>query len=90
MRSVLITTEYRGVFFGLVSDDADLTQRTLTNIKSCRMAINWRNGKGVQGLASDGPDNQCKIGSASDVEVMHGVTAVFTVTEEACKKWMAA
>lgn len=90
MKAVLITTEYRGVFFGQVSKEDDLTQRTLTNIKNCRMAINWRNGKGVQGLASDGPDSQCKIGSASDVEVMHGVTAVFTVTKEAAKKWLAA
>ncbi len=90
MKSILITTEYRGVFFGLVERDVDLTQKTLTNIKSCRMAINWRNGKGVQGLASDGPDNQCKIGSMSDVEVMHGVTAIFTVTEEAKEKWLTA
>lgn len=90
MKAILITTEYRGVFFGLVAPETDLTQRTLTDIKSCRMAINWRNGKGVQGLASDGPDNNCKIGSASDVEVMHGVTAVFTVTDEAREKWMAA
>lgn len=90
MKAILITTEYRGVFFGLVEDTADLTQRTLTNIKNCRMCINWRNGKGVQGLAADGPDNNCKIASASDVEVMHGITAIFTVTEEAKEKWLSA
>ncbi len=90
MKAVLITTEYRGVFFGLVSPEADLTQRTLTDIKNCRMAINWRNGKGVQGLAADGPDNNCKIASASDVEVVHGVTAVFTVTDKAKEKWLSA
>ena len=90
MKAVLLCTEHKAVFFGLVDSEADLTERTLTNIKNGRMAINWRNKKGVMGLAKDGPDSLCKIGVAADIDVLHDITAVFAVTEEAKEKWMLA
>lgn len=90
MKAILITTEHRGVFFGLVKPETDLTQKMLTNVKQARMAINWRNGKGVMGLAESGPDSNCKIGSPADIETIHDVTAVFSVTDEAKEKWIAA
>lgn len=90
MKSVLITTQHRGVFYAEVEDTTDLSERTLKNLKNARMAINWRNGKGVMGLAGDGPDSQCKIGKPADIEILHDVTAVFSVTDEAKEKWMSA
>jgi len=89
LKAVLLCTEHKGVFFGLVKPETDLTQRTLTNIKNGRMAINWRNGKGVMGLAEAWPDDKCKIGAAADIEVLHDITAVFTVTDEAKEKWIS-
>lgn len=41
MKNVLITTQHRGVFFAQVEDGADVSARTLTNLKNCRMAIYW-------------------------------------------------
>mgnify|MGYP000644476292 CR=1 FL=1 len=37
MKNILVTTQHRGVFFAQVDDNSDLTQRTLTNLKNCKM-----------------------------------------------------
>jgi hypothetical protein len=62
----------------------------LTNLKNCRMAIYWGTTKGVMELANDGPNKNSKIGSPADVDVMHDVTAVFSVTDKAAEKWTLA
>jgi hypothetical protein len=87
MKNVLITTKHRGVFFAQVEDATDLTQPILTNLKNCRMAIYFGTTKGVMELASDGPTKSSKIGAAADVDVMHDITAVFSVTDKAAEKW---
>jgi len=90
MKNVLITTKHRGVFFAQVEDTTDLTQQILTNLKNCRMAIYFGTTKGVMELASDGPTKSSKIGAAADVDVMHDITAVFSVTDKAAEKWLSA
>lgn len=90
MKSILITTQHRGVFFAQVEDSADLTQRTLTNLKNCRMAIYWSTTKGVMELASDGPNKGSRIGAPADLDVIHDVTAVFNVTPKAEAAWSIA
>lgn len=85
MKNVLITTEYRGVFVAQADESVELTARTITNLKNGMMVINWRNGKGVQGIAADGPVN-CKLSAMTDIPVLHGVTAVFEISDEAAKK----
>lgn len=87
MKSVLICTHHRGVFYGEVADDCDLTQRSITNIKNCRMAIYWGTTKGVMELAQSGPTSKSRIGAPADVEILHDVTSIFHVTEEAKAKW---
>lgn len=87
MKSILITTKHRGVFYGEVSKDTDLSQRTLQDVKNARMCFNWRNEKGVMGLASDGPDHNCKWGEPADIEYIHDITAIFTVTDKAKAAW---
>ena len=49
MENVLITTEHRGVFLAQVKTGADLTSKTLTDLKNGLMVVNWRNGKGGSG-----------------------------------------
>jgi len=89
MKSILITTAHRGVWFAQVTADADLTQKTLTGLKNCRMAIYWNTKKGLQELAAIGPNSGSKISVASGIEVIHDVTAVFTVSEEAAAVWLS-
>lgn len=39
------------------------------------------------GLASDGPDDKCNWGEPADIEVLHDITSVFTVTDKAKAAW---
>lgn len=89
-KSVLICTQHRGVFFGEVPADTDMTQRTLTDVENCRMAIYWGTTRGVMELAETGPTDKSRIGATANVEVIHDVTAIFTVTDEAREKWTSA
>lgn len=86
-KPVLVTTQHRGVFYAEISESTDLTQSTLTDLKNARMAIYWGTKRGVMELAEVGPNNNSKISAKADIPVLHGVTAVFSVTEEAAKKW---
>lgn len=88
-KPVLITTEHRGVFFGFLPKDTDLTQRTLTDIKGARMAIYWGTERGVMQLAESGPTNKSRISAPATIDVLHDITGVFSVTEEATKKWIS-
>lgn len=90
MKSVILTTEHRGVFFGQVADDADLTTKTLKDIKNARMAISFGTTKGIMELAETGPTSNSKIGAPADIEVLHDITAVISVSDEAREKWISA
>lgn len=90
MKNILVTTQHRGVFFAQVEESTDLTAKMLTNLKNCRMAIYFNTTKGVMELAQDGPNKGSRIGAPADVDVMHDVTAVFSVTDKAAEKWLAA
>lgn len=90
MKNILVTTQHRGVFFAQVEDSTDLTPKMLTNLKNCRMAIYWNTKKGILELAEVGPNSGSKIGSPADVDVLHDVTGVFSVTDKAAEKWLAA
>ena len=85
-RHVLITTEYRGVYFGeLVSHDVDKRQCVL---KNARMCLYWSpETNGVDGLASRGPNGQCKIGSLAPKIWLPGLTSVVDCSPEAVKAW---
>ena len=90
MKNILVTTAHRGVFFAQIEESTDLTQKMLTNLKNCRMAIYWATTKGIMELAADGPNKNSKIGAPADVDVLHDVTAVFLVSDKAAEKWAAA
>lgn len=88
MKNVLLTTLHRGVFFGQIDEGADLTETTLTNIKNARMAIRWHTKNGVMELCGEGPNKNTKVGDSADIAVLHDITAVFDVTDEAAEKWL--
>ncbi|MCP4900080.1 MAG: hypothetical protein GY906_24180 [bacterium] len=86
MKPVLITTEYRGVFAGLIPDDQDLKARSMP-LNEARMAIYWGTTKGVMELCETGPTDQSKISSKADIPMLHGIAAVIAITAEAWEKW---
>jgi hypothetical protein len=85
-QAVLVTTEFRGVFFGYVKNDRKLPEEiTLTKVRNC---IYWASSMGgFLGLASKGPDDQCRIGAEVPELRLFKVTSVSPVSDEAVKKW---
>lgn len=86
LRPVLVTTEYRGVFYGMASDTSGDTI-TLYDARNC---IYWPSSNGgFLGLASEGPADGARIGSVVNQIELRKVTSVSEMTEEAAKKWRA-
>ena len=86
-RPVLVTTEYRGVFFGYAEDTSGDTI-VLTN---CRNCIYWPSTQGgFMGLASEGPVSGSRIGARVERFEARKVTAVVEMTEAATAAWEAA
>lgn len=88
MKNVIITTEQRGVWFAQVEEGKDLTPKTLTGLRNCKMAIYWGTERGLQQLAQSGPTKDSRISEPCDIDVLHNVTAVFAVTDNAAEVWM--
>lgn len=86
MKPVLVTTLHKGVFFGYVPANQDMTARTLA-LTDARMAIYWGTTGGVAELAATGPTSRSKIGSKADIPCLHDITAVWAVSPEAERKW---
>lgn len=86
-RPVLVTTEYRGVFFGYATDTSGDTI-TLNRARNC---IYWpsENG-GFGGLASEGPAKGSRIGARVDRIEIRKITAVAEVTPVAVAAWEEA
>ena len=86
-RSVLVTTEFRGVFFGW-SDETSGDTVTLKNARNC---IYWPSGNGgFGGLASEGPAKGSRIGAVISQIELRKVTAVAEVSPVAAQAWEAA
>lgn len=83
-RPVIVTTEYRGVFFGYATDTSGDTI-TLTNARNC---IYWsaKTG-GFMGLASKGPGAGSRIGERVEKIELRKVTAVLEVSANAAAAW---
>jgi len=85
-KAVLVTTEFRGVFFGYVENDGKLpSEITLSKVRNC---IYWSSDcGGFLGLAANGPTSSCKIGVEVPELRLFKVTSVSPVSDEAAKKW---
>lgn len=85
-RAVLVTTEFRGVFFGY----ATKTDGDTIKLRAARNCIYWASSVGgFQGLAESGPDAKCRIGAPADIE-LRKITCVAEVTDKAAGAWSAA
>lgn len=85
-RPVIVTTVHRGVFFGYTTD----TDGATIALKRARLCVYWSADlRGFMGLATVGPNSNCKTGPAADIE-LRDITSVVAVTPEAVQKWEAA
>lgn len=84
MRPVIITTEYRGVFFGYADD----TSGDTVVLKNARNCIYWSaETGGFMGLASKGPGKGSRIGERVEQIELRKVTAVIEATKAAATAW---
>lgn len=82
-RAVIVTTSYRGIFFGYATN----TSGDTIKLRAARNCIYWPAGqRGFVGLASTGPIQGARVGPAADME-LRGVTAVLECTPEAVAAW---
>ena len=88
-QAVLVTTKFRGVFFGRLVEDIHLPEEiTLSDARNC---IYWSADiNGFLGLADTGPDKSCKIGARVASLRLFSVTSITPCTEEAVTAWMSA
>jgi hypothetical protein len=85
-RAVLVTTEYRGVFFGYAKDTSGET----IQLRASRNCLYWPpENKGFLGLASMGPQKGSKVGPAADIE-LRKITCVAEVDAAAVAAWESA
>ena len=89
MIPVLVTTQHRGVFAGLVPEGHDMAMKDFP-LKSAKMAIYWGTTKGVMQLAKTGPTDKSRISAEADIPMLHDVTAIFHITGEAWEAWKKA
>lgn len=81
---LVVTTAHRGVFFGY----AEPTTEKIIKLEHARMCVYWSNDvKGVVGLASVGPSEECRIGPAAPAITLQDITSIMEVTPEAEAKW---
>lgn len=87
-RPVVVTTEFRGVFFGYVKDDSKSPERI--ELEQARMCVYWSTDvKGVVGLAATGPTKECRVTHSIPSMTAYKVTAVLDCSPEAAEKWEA-
>lgn len=86
LRPVLVTTEFRGVFFGYATD----TTGDIITLTRARNVVYWpAANKGFLGLTETGPLAGSKVGPAADIE-LRKITCVAEVTEQARVAFEAA
>lgn len=85
-KPVIVTTEFRGVFFGYIKDDKNLPNEvTLTSARNC---LYWSSSVGgFMGLASQGPNSDCKIGKRVSEITLYKITSVTPVDTAAIEAW---
>lgn len=85
---VVVTTEHRGVFFGMLDTNDEAAK--VVSIKDAQMCVYWSaDVQGVLGLAATGPSKSCKVTPKVPKITLQGVTSVMDATPEAAKAWQA-
>ena len=89
MKPVLVTTKYRGVFFGYLNEEPNGPGKLV--LKAARNCLYWSaDVKGFLGLAAAGPTENCRIGPQVERITLYGITSITPVAAEAVAKWEEA
>ena len=87
MIPVLVTTEHRGVFFGMVPEMPESLSGEIV-LRDARNCLCWSAGvRGVFGLAAAGPSEDCRVGPKVPEMRLAKVTSVSLCTPEAAERW---
>jgi len=85
---VMVTTSHRGVFFGYLDDRQPNAETKTVTVARARNCGYWsRSMGGFVGLATVGPDAECRIGPAAPEMMIYDVTSIVTCTPEAATRW---
>ena len=85
-QAVMVTTEFRGVFFGYMTEMPKNGSMTLKRAQNC---VYWSaDVKGFMGLAATGPTKSCKVGPAVPSITLNKITAVVEVSAKAEEAWL--
>jgi hypothetical protein len=88
LKPVIVTTEYRGVFFGYLKADHSPGRVILTRARNC---IYWSSDvRGFVGLAATGPSESCNVGPETPEMTLFGITSIAACTPAAVEAWRAA
>lgn len=92
-RYVMVTTAHRGVFAGVLKSYTEPTKKkpATATLKDARLAVRWSSEmRGFLGLASIGPDADCRISPSAPEIMLTDVTSITDVTRDARERWEAA
>ncbi len=85
MVKVVVTTEFRGVFFG--SMESPMVDRVLI-LENARNCLYWPvENKGFLGLVAQGPLEGARVGPAVPLLTLTCVTSVSECTPDAVARW---
>ena len=80
----VVTTDKRGVFFGVVTNK----KKDSLTLKEAQMCVFWSSEiRGVLGLASSGPNANCRVTKKIPSIDLNGVTSIMDCTKEAIEEW---
>lgn len=83
-KPLLITTARRGVFFGY----GQPTKESTITLRNARMCVYWSAElRGVLGLATAGPNKNCKVGPSVNEITLRDVTSISLCSAEAVEQW---
>lgn len=88
-RFVVVTTEHRGVFFGYLEAKNNHAPERVT-LAHCQMCVSWSSSvRGVVGLASAGPNNECRVTDPATSAEIWKITGIFDCSDNAVSNWEA-
>lgn len=81
---VIVTTKFRGVFFGYLRGVPSQERAELTQ---CRNVLRFGDAKGFLGLAANGPGAGARVGPAAPSITLYEITAVIECTSAAAERF---
>lgn len=90
-RYVIVTTQYRDLYCGLISaSDAEIASTHAVRVSEARHIAYWQGPKGgLTSLAVEGPEDGSRIGAPIASMLVTGVAHVLDVTEAARARFAA-